>query len=69
MTYRIELLFVGEAPEDEMARARVLAAPDVQTALHAFAHALTETGFKHEVKTRTVRSTPKAPRQQLRAAE
>jgi hypothetical protein len=55
MTYRIELLFVGEAPEDELARARILASPAVSDAVETLSRALQAAGLAHEVVARTVR--------------
>ena len=55
MTYRIELLFVGEAPEDEMARALIIGCPAVQQAITALSKELTQEGLNHEVMVRTVR--------------
>jgi len=55
MTYRIELLFVGEAPEDEYERARIIASPRVEEAVAALRSALHEAGLTHELQVRTIR--------------
>ncbi len=55
MSYRIELLFVGDAPVGEMDRARILAAPEVTAAITALSAALADVGLRHEVSARSVR--------------
>jgi hypothetical protein len=59
MSYRIELLFVGDAPESELARAHILADPTVSQAVKDLSRALEAVGFSHEVTARTVRATPR----------
>ena len=55
MSSRIEISFVGEAPESELDRAHILAAPDVTASIKALQAALTAAGFKHEATARIVR--------------
>ncbi len=57
MTYRIELLFVGDAPDGELERAKILAHPDVTIAIMDLSAELTKAGLGHEVTARTVRGT------------
>lgn len=70
LPYRIEILFVGDAPEDELERARILAGGDVAKAILALSQALQDAGMTHLVKAQSVRATPKGPRKpKLIAAE
>ena len=72
MTYRIELLFVGEAPESEMERARIMGAPAVQEKIDLLKHELADQGLETIVEFRTVRpgKRPKASgRPKLATAE
>lgn len=52
--YRIEITFSGEAPDDELSRARILANPDVATAEAAYSKALADAGFAHTVTARSI---------------
>lgn len=63
MAYRIELLFVGDAPDDFLARAKILANADVTAAIEGLSAALEAVGFPHKVKAQTVRGG--IPRQKL----
>lgn len=62
MTHRIELLFVGEAPADELARAKILASANVTDAIGELSKALVAAGLEHKVECRTVRATPGRPK-------
>jgi hypothetical protein len=53
------LLFVGDAPESEMARAHILADPTVSQAVKDLSRSLEAVGFSHEVTAKTVRAVPK----------
>jgi hypothetical protein len=57
MSYRIELLFVGDAPDGELERAKILAKPEVTDAIMALSQVLEGVGFQHLVNARTVRGT------------
>lgn len=54
----MEVKFEGEAPTDELARARILANPTVESAMQALSDALLGAGLNHEVTARTIKSTP-----------
>ena len=59
--YRIEILFSGEAPGDEMERARILGAEDVAAAIRSLSDALETRGLAHQVRAQTVRRNVKKP--------
>ena len=56
VVYRIEILFSGDAPADELTRARILANAGVTEAMADLSRALEAAGFAHEVGARTVRT-------------
>ncbi len=60
MSYRIELTFVGEAPADELERAKIMAA--VADEVGAMSAKLAEAGFANTVVAHTVRATDRKPR-------
>lgn len=60
MPHRIEITFVGDAPEDELARARILAGSTVTEAVQALSDALLGAGLKHEVTVHTIRTGNRA---------
>jgi hypothetical protein len=62
MSYRIELLFVGDAPESELERARILADSGVSAAMAELSERLEQVGFRHEITAKTVRGTPRRPK-------
>ena len=61
--YRIQILFSGDAPDDELERARILGAEDVAEAVLHLSKALEAHGFSHTVQAQTIRRIPKRPRQ------
>jgi hypothetical protein len=69
MTYRIELLFVGDAPDGEMERAKILADVDVTAAVRNLSSNLEKAGFAHIVTARSVRATSRATKPSLRSVE
>jgi hypothetical protein len=62
MAYRIELMFVGEAPAGELERARIMASADVTAAIDNLSKALEAAGLPHAVNCRTVRESMGRPR-------
>jgi hypothetical protein len=68
MTHRIEIMFVGDAPADELERARILAGSEVGLAIINLSQMLKASGFEHTVTARTVRPPNKRPRPTLAAA-
>lgn len=58
MTYRLEISFIGDAPDGEYERAKIIAHPKVEAAIEALAAELKAAGLQHEVTARTIRSTP-----------
>ena len=62
MSHRIELTFVGKAPADELARAKILASDNVTDAIGELSKALLAAGFEHAVECKTVRETGGRPR-------
>jgi len=58
MGHRIELLFIGDAPESELERAKALANPAVVKGIEELSSALEAAGCKHEVKCQVVRTMP-----------
>ncbi len=69
--HRIEIKFAGAAPDDEMARAKIIASQAVQDAIDNLSSQLDIVGLPHEVTAQTIRSTdvPRKPKRHLRAAE
>jgi len=73
MNYRIEILFSGDAPDDELERARILGSPAVTQAIDALSAALDgvgESGFAHQVRAQTIRKNVRKARElgQMRVA-
>lgn len=68
INHRIEISFIGDAPDDELKRAQILASPHVSEAIADLSKALEAVAFTHEVSAKTVRSVPKRPRAAIRAA-
>lgn len=60
MAYRIELTFVGDAPEGELERAKILAGANVSGAIEGLSIALSQAGLEHTVRAQTVRSTERS---------
>jgi hypothetical protein len=60
--YRIEIVFSGDAPESELARAAILAGAGVATAIDGLAAALMEAGFAPTVTAHAIRRNPKRSR-------
>lgn len=58
MSFRIEITFSGEAPDDELRRAHIIADPDVSQKMGELSTALQNAGFPHETAAKTVRSVP-----------
>lgn len=56
---RIEFLFVGEGPDDEMERAKIVGSDQVIAACDALSKALHDAGMAHERTVRAVVVTPK----------
>jgi len=56
VSHRIEIIFVGNAPADELERARILANAGVTEAMADLSRALEAAGFAHEVGAKTVRT-------------
>lgn len=56
--YRIEILFAGSAPGNEMDRARILANQAVTDAVDALQRALEHAGMQTVATARSVRVTP-----------
>jgi hypothetical protein len=61
--YRIEILFSGDAPDDELERARILGSTDVAEAVYALSQALESHGFSHEVRAQTIRKNVRRARE------
>ena len=59
MTTRLEILFSGEAPDDEFERAQKLGDAGVLTAMEELLHVLDNVGLKLKREVRAVRVTPK----------
>ena len=59
MAYRIEITFAGEALADELARARILAAPEVVTAMESLTAALASAGMTATVTAHSINSVPR----------
>jgi hypothetical protein len=53
--YRIEILFSGDAPDDELERARILGSTDVAEAVLSLSQALESHGFAHAIRAQTIR--------------
>lgn len=58
MSFRIEITFSGEAPDDELRRAHIIADANVTKAMEGLSLALENAGFPHETSAKTVRSVP-----------
>ena len=56
MAYRIEITFSGDAPDEEMDRAKILGSPDVRDAVKALSDHLEAVGLPVKVEARTIRS-------------
>jgi hypothetical protein len=67
--YRIEILFSGDAPDDELERARILGSTDVAEAVYALSKALEGHGFGHEVRAQTIRKNQRKASGERAAAQ
>ena len=67
LSFRIEIKFAGEAPSDELARAKILGSKDVHDAIVALQAHLEALGLPTVVSAQSVRSNERRPRQALAA--
>lgn len=68
MSYRIEIKFAGDAPEDEMARAKIIANGRVQDAIDVLSAALVEAGLEHRATATSIRAQARRSPQERAAA-
>ncbi len=62
MSHRIELTFVGEAPENELERSKILGHPDFEKVVREAHETFATLGWVSDYTIRTVRHTDRKPR-------
>ncbi len=62
MAHRIEIIFSGEAPEDELRRYQLLGNAGVVAAIENLGEVLRDAGLPCEVQVKTVRSQNRHPK-------
>jgi hypothetical protein len=61
-SFRIEITFVGDAPDSELERAKILGSEKVAEAIDNLKHLLADLGLETSVSAKTVREMPKVAR-------
>jgi hypothetical protein len=61
-SHRIEITFVGDAPDSELERAKILGSEKVAEAIDNLKQLLADLGLETAVSAKTVREMAKAPR-------
>jgi hypothetical protein len=61
-SHRIEITFVGDAPDSELERAKILGSEKIAVAIDNLKQLLADLGLETAVSAKTIREIPKMPR-------